>query len=539
LFSDLPLHQASTATKAGFQKIKYTCDQALDDELEYAWVDTCCIDKTSSTELSEAINSMFNWYSDSATCYAFLGDVSANEIERDLPKSRWFTRGWTLQELIAPAKVYFYDRSWKQFGDRQILAQKIAHVTRIDLDVLRHGLVGRRHWSDQAVSLNSLCIARKMSWASNRVTSRQEDIAYCLLGIFDINMPLLYGERDCAFERLQEEIIRRSDSDDSILAWGLSSEATVFSPQDMSNLAIAPATQELLARSPKAFENCRDLVLPHSSDVSFSLTNTGINLRIPTISIELPEGGSNHGYCLVGLLGCSSGIVMRSHMLGIILHPLHGDDGQHTTRSVFRGTTGHLSTVSRSNYSTTIFVSTRNAIRRTESNVTIVRKNRQSGWFNESYVINFSEDFCKNLEWYIVDVTGWSQMPEFHLPRYRNRDPKDWDPSTMAYTHFAGDDPLDMLSLEFSIWFGPSPSSYTLDIEVGSRNDHPEVRSEAAFESTDGRRVKITVTWVDESTIHRWRIFSVNIGIVQVLLDSPDIAIQDDKREASTRRGSI
>jgi len=514
LFSDLPLRQPSTIAKAGYQKIEFTCGQAVQDGLAYAWVDTCCIDKTSSAELSEAINSMFYWYSNSAKCYAFLEDVLAGDVKGTLSKSRWFTRGWTLQELIAPTTVFFYDRSWRVFGDRQTLAQVISAITRIDLAVLRYGLVNRRNGyvASYAVSLNTLCIARKMSWASNRITSRQEDVAYCLLGLFDINMPLLYGEGKRAFARLQEEIIRRSDNDDSILAWDLNSEATLFSSYQIRPglEELQTESQELLATSPKAFENCNDLTSPHASDVSFSLTNTGINLRTPTVYIQVPQSISTYGYCLIGLLNCSAGVAMRSHMLGIILHPLQRDDDQQSLRSVYRGAalSAHGRKVSR-----TVFVSIRDAIKRTEKSVTIVRLEMKLGSFNESYVINNSNHFIEKLGWCLADVTGWSQT---HTAEYVPRGPKNWDPTTMTYTRSVIEGPLDMLSLEFSGEDGPSPSSYTLDIKVETQSPRPEARSEAIFECKDGSHVQLTVNWVDEGMIHQWRVFSINIGIVAV-----------------------
>lgn len=513
LFSDLPLRQPSTIAKAGYQKIKLTCDQALRDGLAFAWVDTCCIDKSSSAELSEAINSMFDWYAGSSQCYAFLEDVVAGQFVLDLPNSRWFTRGWTLQELIAPAEVTFYDGTWTTFGDRRILAQKISHITGIDLEVLRDGLLVRRYSSRasyEAKSLDTLCVAKKMSWASSRSTTRREDIAYCLLGIFGINMPLLYGEGDRAFARLQEEIMRTSDGDDSILARGLYDEATLFSPQELlpCNDKIPLDPQELLATSPEAFEDCGNLELPRSSNVTFSLTNTGINLQIPTIHMNVPESRSKHGYCLIGLLGCSTGAAMGSRVLGIILHPLHRDDRQFATRSVYRGVAW-----SGGKFRKTIFVSTRDAIKRKDSNVTIVRTDRHFGGFNESYVINFPGDFFNILGWRLTSVKGWTRNSYRDGPDYVPREPKDWDPKTMTYTRIVEDSPLDMLSMGFSFCNEQSPATYTLDVKVECKKVHPQAITDTLFECKDGSHGRLTVDWVDEGTIHHWRVFSINIGI--------------------------
>jgi hypothetical protein len=511
LFSDLPLRKPSTIAKAGYQKIKLTCDQATRDGLGYAWVDTCCIDKTSSAELSEAINSMFDWYAGSSQCYAFLEDVFASQFELDLPKSRWFTRGWTLQELIAPAKVTFYDRTWTTFGDRQILATTISDITGIDLAVLGDSKINRKYpyrTAYRSKSLRALCVAKKMSWASSRVTTRREDIAYCLLGICGINMPLLYGEGDRAFARLQEEIIR-SDGDDSILAWGLSDEATIFSPQELIPVLNEDPQRSLLAPSPKAFQGCGKLELPRSADVAFSLTNAGINLRIPTIHMNVSKSISTHGYCLVGLLGCSASAAMGSRVPGIILKPLDRDGDQHSTRHVYRGAALIGGKVCK-----TVFVSTRDAIRRTESNVTIVRRESYlKSLKNESYLINLSHEFSERLGWRLTDMKGWARNPYHHGPDYVPRHPKDWEPTTMTYTRLAGEIPLDMLSMGFSFCNEQSPATYTLDIKVESKIVHPEAITDTLFECKDGSHGRLTVDWLDEGTIHHWRVFSINIGI--------------------------
>ena len=204
--------------KPGYQKIRLCGKQATRDELQYFWVDSCCIDRSNSSELSEAIKSMYSWYSKAAKCYAYLSDVSQTApqydtkpdpeiLEQTLRQSSWFTRGWTLQELIAPRIVQFYDADWHCLGDKKSLSTVISQATRISTDVLE----GRKHPRDFA-------IAQRMSWASNRRTRRIEDLAYSLMGIFDVKMPMVYGESDRAFLRLQEEIIKSSD-DQSIFAW--------------------------------------------------------------------------------------------------------------------------------------------------------------------------------------------------------------------------------------------------------------------------------------------------------------------------------
>jgi hypothetical protein len=172
--------------------------------VNHIWIDTVCINKESSAELSEAINSMFAWYQGAAACFAYMGDCDS---DADLAKARWFTRGWTLQELLAPKEVIFFSASWTVMGTRTSLANTIRAITRIQADYL----LGREPISDATV-------ARRMSWTSTRCTTREEDTAYCLLGIFGINMPLLYGEGSRAFIRLQEEIIRHHN-DHTIFCW--------------------------------------------------------------------------------------------------------------------------------------------------------------------------------------------------------------------------------------------------------------------------------------------------------------------------------
>ncbi|PWY67807.1 HET-domain-containing protein, partial [Aspergillus eucalypticola CBS 122712] len=203
LFEDIGKGTAST--KPGYKKIEYTAQQALRDGLEYIWVDTCCINKESSAELSESINSMFRWYQQAQVCYAYLADLDGDINE--MVSCRWFTRGFTLQELIAPSNVVFFSRSWVSLGSKMDLCDAISDITGIGLEYLC-----------QYRELECASIAQRMSWAATRQTSRPEDIAYCLLGIFSVNMPLLYGEGARAFIRLEEEIMRKS-ADQSLFAW--------------------------------------------------------------------------------------------------------------------------------------------------------------------------------------------------------------------------------------------------------------------------------------------------------------------------------
>ncbi|RDX49672.1 HET-domain-containing protein [Lentinus brumalis] len=203
-------------------KIRRCCELAEQHGYKWVWIDTCCIDKSSSAELSEAINSMYRYYSHSSICYAHLGDISCAlpatfvnnlpDTDRQPPlgfaQSRWHQRGWTLQELIAAPFVVFVDREGGVLGSKAGFAEALQACTGIPECLLKH-----------EQQLNDFSIAQRMSWAAHRATTRLEDEAYCLLGIFDIQMPTLYGEGRRAFQRLQEEIMKRSE-DTTLFAWG-------------------------------------------------------------------------------------------------------------------------------------------------------------------------------------------------------------------------------------------------------------------------------------------------------------------------------
>lgn len=224
----------------GLRKLKDSCMIARELGHEYVWVDTACIDKRSSAELTEAINSMYSWYREAETCIVFLSDVNRRDpIYRTTPEalaeqfrnSRWFTRGWTLQELIACKRRRFFDCRWEEIVDGDLtmpLLQLCSQVTGIHEDVLK----------DPIIHIRNTCIATRMSWAANRETTRPEDRAYSLMGIFDVNMPILYGEGDTkAFYRLQNEIMKTS-YDQTLFAWRghyKSSGLLALSPSDFAH----------------------------------------------------------------------------------------------------------------------------------------------------------------------------------------------------------------------------------------------------------------------------------------------------------------
>ncbi|KAE8409055.1 HET-domain-containing protein [Aspergillus pseudonomiae] len=301
------------ATK-GYKKIQRFLERAAKDGYDYAWIDTCCINKESSAELSEAINSMFRWYHLAGICYAYLQDVYPSKnpanVDTQLQRSEWFKRGWTLQELIAPPNLVFLSRDWTDIGNKNDRSQLISKITLIDESVLR----GKTRLGDCSV-------AKRMSWASSRVTTRTEDTAYCLMGIFNVNMPLLYGEGRKAFIRLQEEIMKGSD-DQSLFAW------------DASDLQGFNSTG-LLALTPGFFKNSRNIVpfrsLKNSSP--YSVTNKGIRLQLPLITIK-GDGGKTFGREIVKqrkalLLECQEvSADHRAKPVAVMLGQLAGSDSQ-------------------------------------------------------------------------------------------------------------------------------------------------------------------------------------------------------------------
>ncbi|KAK0646894.1 heterokaryon incompatibility protein-domain-containing protein [Cercophora newfieldiana] len=330
-----------TTDKLGWAKVRFSCEQAISDGYDHVWIDTCCIDKSSSAELSEAINSMFRWYQDAAICYAYLADVDADvgpsldirtgsHLRELVSESRWFTRGWTLQELIAPQDVRFYTASWAFIASRErddVFRDLITQTTGIPNSVLERGSCcpspdPKPNWDglrrtcqtcDQDVgliladALSCHSIAERMSWAATRQTTRVEDRAYSLLGLFGVSMPLLYGEGNRAFLRLQEEIIKISD-DHTILAFKTSDDR---------------AEDRLLAQSPGDFHRSYATLVPenistnHPGSSSMILTSKYIQVEVLLVSCKLeymsPEPefeedeiceGRDHSY--LGILSCGT-----------------------------------------------------------------------------------------------------------------------------------------------------------------------------------------------------------------------------------------
>lgn len=285
---DLPRAQQ----KKGFSKIEAICNLAYQIGTTRAWVDTCCIDKSSSAELTESINSMFRWYKQAAFCVVWLSDMKPDANLEAMSHCKWFTRGWTLQEMIAPKLIGFYDQAWNHRGSKRDLGPRLSKITGVDAAVLESSDI-----------MFVLPVARRMSWAAKRSTTRIEDQAYSLLGIFDVNMPLIYGEGDKAFLRLQESIAKELD-DLSLLAWSSRSRGYGF--------------RGAFANSPADFLSCRSLVSiqdPFMDDPSFTVTNKGLQINT---ALRIDAENSDRDKCYALDLHCTSER-MTQHRFGIRL----------------------------------------------------------------------------------------------------------------------------------------------------------------------------------------------------------------------------
>lgn len=266
--------------KPGYYKADMCCKLAFEDGLDYIWIDTCCADAESSTAFTEALNSSYTWFQNAQVCYVYLDDVDGSEdLEKEsstFRRSRWFKRAWTLPELLAPQNSFFLSSNWSMIGTKVGLATVISDITGIHRDAILY---------PNRVPFFS--IAARMSWAKGRKSSKGEDRVYALMGLFGVNLPIVYGEGEKkTFIKLQHSIMRTSD-DQSILAW-----QSVSSPS-------SPHTSDPFADSPDCYADCGNVYrIPHSqwseyctkyycspSDIGprldFSVTNTGLRIGLP------------------------------------------------------------------------------------------------------------------------------------------------------------------------------------------------------------------------------------------------------------------
>jgi len=268
--------------KRGYRKIVKCCELALAAGYDWVWIDTCCIDKGSSAELSEAINSMFDWYKSSDICYVYLEDVDivgASDLTYQyFSRCRWVTRGWTLQELIAPEAMVFYSADWQACGTRQYHASTLERVTGVSASLL-DGSWQQEKFALVSSPLSKFSIAQRMSWAARRRTTRAEDVAYCLLGIFDVNIPLLYGEGEAkAFWRLQEEIMKKS-SDHSLLSWK-------GEPSEREMSILAPWPSRFLPRIKEELGDFSNVVPCGEHNSPYHMTNGGVQIELMMMELN-------------------------------------------------------------------------------------------------------------------------------------------------------------------------------------------------------------------------------------------------------------
>lgn len=258
MYLDVLSMSSDVKAKAGYTKFTGACALAKRLGYDLVWIDTCCINKTDSVELGEAINSMYRWYAMAKVCIAYLQDVNSLG---EIMQSDWFNRGWTLQELIAPKTVRFYDRRWNYLGDKSSLSNVLVKKTGIPTEALKN-----------IKPVQAYSVAQRMSWAAKRTTKRLEDRAYSLMGLFDVNMPMIYGERDGAFIRLQEQIISKS-ADESIFVWDL--DLLEGSTRDAKQVCCG-----LLATSPACFARCGD-VIRRGQSRGFHINQFGVSISLP------------------------------------------------------------------------------------------------------------------------------------------------------------------------------------------------------------------------------------------------------------------
>ncbi|KAI1362930.1 hypothetical protein F5Y08DRAFT_310702 [Xylaria arbuscula] len=262
-------------------KVRGACDAARHQGIKWMWIDTCCINKNSSTEESESINFMFKWYRESKLCITYLADVrrdarypstSASIFKRIYSEepSEWFSRGWTLQELLAPQHMQFFDMDWAYMGTKMELAGALSSVTGISMRYLTG-----------AENFREACIAVKMSWMATRTTTREEDMAYSMLGVFGITMTPQYGEGQGAFMRLQEILMTTYLFDESLFAWTMP-EPNSGGRHGVRNDKFASGEWGLLAASPAWFRDSGDILTnPEQSETrSFSMTPQGLRAPI-------------------------------------------------------------------------------------------------------------------------------------------------------------------------------------------------------------------------------------------------------------------
>ena len=330
----------TTALSRYSHKIRCFCRVASKQGFEWVWIDFSCIMKSSSSELDESINSMYDWYRYAATCYAFLHDLDDKDLAgsnfpQEFGNSKWFTRGWTLQELIASRVLVFLSKNWQVIGSKRNLAALIERVTGIDRSVLTFSR-----------SLESFSIACRMSWAASRTTTRLEDEAYALMGIFGVKIPISYGEGRYAFIRLQEEIVKQYP-DQTIFAWGrllppynfeFVSYGTITQELKRNEAPAESLNQYLLASGPRQFKESSTFqplsrrafsrllgLSPERTYQLFTPTAYGMHAYVPLLTIHHDDSLQESFPTHLAILNCEDG---DGRLLALLLRPQVASTGR-------------------------------------------------------------------------------------------------------------------------------------------------------------------------------------------------------------------
>lgn len=316
LFADINDQTTRHRKEYAWRKILMACKAAQDDHIDYLWVDTCCFNKDSSAELDESINAMFGWYKESKVCLVYLADLEVDRVQQkeDLKHCRWFKRGWTLQELVAPMNVDFYNQDWKKIGSNRKTIGSVSEAddtkTKEADDYFELGdiLSAITKIDDRAfkkMACSSFTVAERMKWAADRKTRRPEDRAYSLLGLFGVHMSLIYGiGGEAAFRRLQVEIIQNT-TDMTVFAWN-SEESDGASPDSIKFCS-------MLADSPDQFSNSPSMT-SMELEGHFSITNKGVSLDASTLRI-VPNAMHESDVPLVLMIGWSDHPKLKEYIL--------------------------------------------------------------------------------------------------------------------------------------------------------------------------------------------------------------------------------
>ena len=309
------------------KKIRDACKKARERRppIEWLWVDTCCINKTDSVELASALNSMFEWYFRATVCYGYLYDVKwvassrqiskSTDSERPGQESAWFERGWTLQELLAPRSMEFYDGDWNFMGTKTNLADLLHERT----GIAEQYLTG-------ASNFKAASVATKMSWMAGRTTTVVEDIAYSMLGLLNISMDIRYGEGVKAFMRLQTALME-SSTDESLFAWTTPTNNELACYRGLGHAPKFSFTRwGLLAPSPDCFSKYSDLVVVPNRYVprlagGYRMTQQGIHFELPhtPTSEAISLFGWARRHITLGLNCCRLGDNGKPYNIGIEL----------------------------------------------------------------------------------------------------------------------------------------------------------------------------------------------------------------------------